>query len=1049
MSTPENKPGFLSAGITALSPWGSRSPTPKPPNTPKPDDADKRDAETSDKDRDEDRKRMDKQRERERERDRERDREREKTGPAMGTQRGGDHMVRRHRLSLRRYPSDCPPLVVRWFHAVDVPKRKPFPPNSSQPVEKPAQRPKKWIPFSPEDSHSIEKSFQRLSDDVEAAEQRRGIISPLSPDTVNLEAAPQTSTKVPVNEDYLFDVEIETRELAPAYWLGPVYDVKRGTWFTQDGEPCDEHLATQLEEGYIKIRPWRFAKPAEKRSASQPRVRPLSLGAKAADDYRKELGRLNARDSTSNPVTPKSSFDDLRSEMGREDEGKSNDKPAASPDAPQRSYRLFGAHMNSVVTYQDEQTAWLLTDDMWSRMNSTLYERFAGGAHYAGVKYIRGFVDPAKKKEAAKAAKDGASKKETSRSGTPPLAYGEDNGRRPVTPYSEDEHADDDGSHSPTEARRRTLERHMSTLMTGSQDEDSAKQEEAIRKRDEQEMREDYKDQNSGEQGREIEHLLLVTHGIGQRLGMRMESVNFIHDVNTMRKSLKSVYANSPDLQALNSEVDKDVKNSRVQLLPICWRHLLDFPKHSLKHNRKEHDLGDLDFEDNDYPNLEDITVEGVPAVRNLLTDLALDILLYQSAAYKGHISRIVVDECNRMYRLFKERNPKFNGKVSLVGHSLGSAIMFDLLCQQKTQKSGSQSSKHRRATEDGLKLDFEVEDFYALGSPIGLFQMLKGRTIAARPATAYAPPDTPASPLDDPFSPTSLQRDAAFDITTSSPLCKQLFNIFHPTDPISYRLEPLISPAMKSLKAQPLPYTKKGIFGAPAAQGLTGIGARVGQGVTDFWASVSSGIASGLLNRSLGISGVEAGKVEGGQRSSRPLSVGPGSGVGVGVGGGIGGVAGEDPARAFINEERRRRLGEMPIAPGSDGEHPPTLIDSEIETLYAGFQKNRKDGKGGKDDKGADRDGARTSTGAESATDVEKDLEWQELEERSRKLRKEEAKVRALNANGRVDYSIQEGAFDISLLASIASHLSYWGDEDVSHFMISQLLARHRVFKD
>lgn len=39
-------------------------------------------------------------------------------------------------------------------------------------------------------------------------------------------------------------------------------------------------------------------------------------------------------------------------------------------------------------------------------------------------------------------------------------------------------------------------------------------------------------------------------------------------------------------------------------------------------------------------------------------------------------------------------------------------------------------------------------------------------------------------------------------------------------------------------------------------------------------------------------------------------------------------------------------------------------------------------------------------------------------------------------------------GAFDISLLASIASHLSYWGDEDVAHFMVSQLLARHRVVK-
>lgn len=86
MSTPETKPGFLSAGITALSPWGSRSATPKPP-PPSSHHGDEDKA----------------------------------AGPGAGAQRGGDHVVnRRPRLSLRKYPSDCPPLVVRWFHAVDV-----------------------------------------------------------------------------------------------------------------------------------------------------------------------------------------------------------------------------------------------------------------------------------------------------------------------------------------------------------------------------------------------------------------------------------------------------------------------------------------------------------------------------------------------------------------------------------------------------------------------------------------------------------------------------------------------------------------------------------------------------------------------------------------------------------------------------------------------------------------------------------------------------------------------------------------------------------------
>ena len=33
----------------------------------------------------------------------------------------------------------------------------------------------------------------------------------------------------------------------------------------------------------------------------------------------------------------------------------------------------------------------------------------------------------------------------------------------------------------------------------------------------------------------------------------------------------------------------------------------------------------------------------------------------------------------------------------------------------------------------------------------------------------------------------------------------------------------------------------------------------------------------------------------------------------------------------------------------------------------------------------------------------------------------------------------------DFNPINTIASHLSYWADEDVSHFMMSQLLSRHR----
>lgn len=44
----------------------------------------------------------------------------------------------------------------------------------------------------------------------------------------------RTGTRVPVNEDFLFDVDIEKRELAPVYWLGPIYDGKLAVPVSRD-----------------------------------------------------------------------------------------------------------------------------------------------------------------------------------------------------------------------------------------------------------------------------------------------------------------------------------------------------------------------------------------------------------------------------------------------------------------------------------------------------------------------------------------------------------------------------------------------------------------------------------------------------------------------------------------------------------------------------------------------------------------------------------------------------------------------------------------------
>lgn len=817
----------------------------------------------------------------------------------------------------------------------------------------------------------------------------------------SIDAQRHGSVRVPVNEDFLFDVDVDKRELAPAYWLGPIYDVRRGSWFYQEGSsqrPCDENLASQLEEGYLRVKPWRNALSPSQAASTRSRSRPSSM-TPSHDLHSTVTGEALKKVKTR-------SSESLRS--------KPNDEAKQAP-APEKfqlhTQRLFGAYMNSVVTYQDGTVAWLLTDDFLSRMSSTVYQRFAGGGHLGGVKVVRGWSEAPK-------AKNDRPEPDGTQISTADLL----NARKPkidATPLFEAATAAQETqapgsekfrqSASSTEPRLRALERRMSSIVSSPDLHDTEKQDEELRKRDEDEIQEDYRDDDKDDPGREIEHLILVTHGIGQRLGLRMESVNFIHDVNVLRKTIKEVYATSPDLQALNAEVEKLPKNCRVQVLPIVWRHLLNFPKQSFKENSREQDLTEAhhSWDEDSYPSLDDITLEGVPAIRNLITDLALDILLYQSA-YREHIAGIVQKECNRVYNLFKQRNPSFKGKVNLIGHSLGSAILFDILCRQKheDQESSKVDSVRRRrsraSTTAGqealqqLDLNFEVEDFYCLGSPLGLYQMLKGRKIAGRRLLKKESVENPFDLGDRNNSFLELSstqatstaaevRSEILSITVSSPKCKQLFNIFHSADPISYRIEPLISPMMSSLKPQPLPYTKRGIFGAPG-QGFTGIGVRVGQSVSGLWANITSGVASSLLNRSLGLIGEDQ------ISSSQTMLPGPmqnqstSSGVKANITN-----DGVIMGPLQVDKEKKLEVAENIISREQDHDHPSTLIDGEIETLYAGFQKRRK------------------SLESEEGGDPIDTAKRCEMDEKARRIKMEEAKVRALNRNGRVDFSIQE----------------------------------------
>ncbi|KAL2171549.1 hypothetical protein VTG60DRAFT_2382 [Thermothelomyces hinnuleus] len=947
--------------------------------------------------------------------------------PAVSTSNSTDHVTNPfYGQSIGRYPPDCPPLKVRWFHAVDIPKRKPKFMLSKTSGETKPTPPKKFVPFSIEDSRAIEAAYQgKLQELEEEREKSKGNGSSGAvtqrPRAISTEGTQSgdssvSATTVPVNEDFLFDVHLENRELTPVYWEGPVYDVRRGSWFYQEGSalrPCEENLAAQLEEGYLKIKPWQY--PLRSRSNSASKTNPQKASA----------GSLNAASET---------------------QGDASKKEPPAPQHQPQTYRLFGNYMNSVVTYQDSNTAWLSSDGVLSWVTSTVYEKFAGGGYMSGVKLVRGYTEPKKSKEEKRPStpegsrstskeRDGKLSSGFKRRSAPPPARGDDT--------KEDVHDD-------LESTRNRLTRQLSNLIERPDDPEA--EEEAIREREEKEISDDYNTRVDDNQGRKIEHLVLVTHGIGQLLSRRMESIHFVHDVNTLRKTMKSVYSASADLRALNSEIDEPgLGNSRVQVLPVIWRHLLDFPKRKPK--RGERDLGEVINEEDDYPSLEDITIEGVAFARSLISDLALDVLLYQSA-YREQIAEIVLRESNRIYRLFKQRNPDFNGKVHIVGHSLGSAIMFDILCRQKERAQVTESprnplriwpaspDRYESKEQKELAFDFDVEDFYCLGSPIGLFQMLKGRTISARNLPNALPSESPLNPdyMDDPFlDPPSqpypnqqVSPITGLPFNVSSPKVGQLFNIFHPSDPISYRLEPLISPIMTTLKPQNLPYTKKSIFNSVAPQSLTGIGAKVGQSVSGFWNSLSAGIASNLLNRSLGLTNEDVAKITASQQQQHPQSPGAGTNISAGV---------IPNSRALTDAERSEKTAERmrQLANGAaSGDGAGTLIDDELETLFSRFQKSRANlaSKDGKQDSAS---GKGQEKAAAATLSREK---WLEEERKAQKLKREEAKVRALNRNGRVDYCIQESVLDFNPINTLASHVSYWADEDVSHFMLSQMLA-------
>lgn len=209
--------------------------------------------------------------------------------------------------------------------------------------------------------------------------------------------------------------------------------------------------------------------------------------------------------------------------------------------------------------------------------------------------------------------------------------------------------------------------------------------------------------------------LVLVIHGIGQKLSERMESFHFTHAINAFRRQINV---------ELNSEpVWPHVRpgHGGIMALPVNWRSTLSLDEANLESPAGE------DPAANHY-SLDDITPQTIPAVRSLISDVMLDIPYYLSH-HKPKMIRAVVKEANRIFRLWCENNPGFqqNGRVHLLAHSLGSAMALDILTHQPTKIPSFNFSK----TEvHGDIFEFDTKNLFICGSPAGFFLLLnKGKS--------------------------------------------------------------------------------------------------------------------------------------------------------------------------------------------------------------------------------------------------------------------------------------------------------------------------------
>ncbi|UKZ79298.1 hypothetical protein TrVFT333_007048 [Trichoderma virens FT-333] len=314
-----------------------------------------------------------------------------------------------------------------------------------------------------------------------------------------------------------------------------------------------------------------------------------------------------------------------------------------------------------------------------------------------------------------------------------------------------------------------------------------------------------------------VTDLVLVAHGIGQKIAERVESYHFTHAVNGFRRLVDSEFQ-SPVVQEIlhNSQ-------SRLMVLPLNWRIGLSFEDGGALQTGMEANNSGVA-----QPfGLKDIEPNTIPAIRSMISDVMFDIPFYMSH-HKGKMIAALVSEANRVYRLWCRNNPGFaeNGRVHLVAHSLGSVMAVEVLSRQPTVAPLLDLSRPEPETKF---FEFDTRNLFLMGSPTGFFLLLERGALT--PRRGRVKPGVDASDATD--------ENIGGEVGMFGCLAvDNIYNILAKEDPIAYLLNGAVDPTYAaSLKTAYVPTASASFlksFGDAMRTVAKGMGANPSSSTTD-----------------------------------------------------------------------------------------------------------------------------------------------------------------------------------------------------------------------